>query len=617
MKTPKQLYPSERIIYHPEVSVCLVCGGSLMLMNTLLWNKTVQTLDGVVSIASRPACCADPDCAGASMRLRSAAGQQVAPPRQTYGYDVLVRLGWLRQTRCATYAEIHAELSPQVQLSEAQVRYLYQHSFLPLLACLERQQAERLNQVVEQYGGLVLALDGLAPEGGEPQLWLLHELLSGVVLRSGWLSRQDQAAFEGFLLPLREFDWPIRAVLSDKQRGLLPAIASVLPHVPHQFCQSHYLRNLAEPLASADSALSVVLRQAVRLSLGPLLLRDQPPEPTLPGVLTMTGLLAASPLVAEAAPAAHEPSRADAETPAATLMVPSVNVVAAAAPSPEDRPAAPLPAAEPAALVPDEGADPAVQSAAAIVTQMLRRTRYLLTLKGRPPLRLAGIELVAELEELIARGQRWLAHREHPLLAQLVRGLQNAVTQVRPTADVLRVGATWLAQLSAILEPTEAMKPTAAQVAQELQAYLDHLDREVSDPLLLDFQRHLRKVSRSYWPGLFHCYDHPDIPRTNNGLESHFRDTQRRLLRTTGQKGRTRRILHRSGAWELLGLPPTEAASLAALRQIAPEELADERQRLRQHQERFRLHTRSPRQTKAQLDRLEQEWLALPPTATA
>lgn len=617
MKTPKQLYPRERIIYHPEVSTCLVCGGPLRLRNTLLWDKTVQTLEGVFSVASRPACCADPACMGASMRLRSAAGQQLALPRQTYGYDVLARIGWLRQTRCATYAEIHAELRPQVQLSEAQVRSLYQHTFLPLLACHHRQQAERLNQVAEHHGGLVLALDGLAPEGGEPQLWLLHELLSGVVLRSGWLSRQDQAAFEGFLLPLRALDWPIRAVLSDKQRGLLPAIASVLSDVPHQLCQSHYLRNLAEPLASADSALTVVLRQAVRQELGPLLLRDQPPEPTVAGVLSMTGLLAPSPLVTEAAPAPPAPPRADGEMPAATRMVSGLSVGAEATPSPEDTPSAPLPAADPAAVVPDERTDPGARSAAALVTQLLRRTRYLLTLKGRPPLRLAGIELVAELEELIARGQRWLAHRDDPQLAHLVRGLADALRQVAPSAAVLRVGAAWLAQLSAILEPAAGTSPTAAQVAQQLQAYLDQLDPEVSDPLLSDFQRHLRKVSRSYWPGLFHCYDHPDIPRTNNGLESHFRDTQRRLFRTTGQKGRTRRILHRSGAWELLGHPPSEAASLEAVRQIAPTDLADERQRLRQHQERFRLHTRSPRQTRAQLDRLEQEWLALPPTPTA
>ena len=28
------------------------------------------------------------------------------------------------------------------------------------------------------------------------------------------------------------------------------------------------------------------------------------------------------------------------------------------------------------------------------------------------------------------------------------------------------------------------------------------------------------KVTRSYWPGLFRCYDTADLPRTNNDLET-------------------------------------------------------------------------------------------------
>jgi transposase-like protein len=43
-------------------------------------------------------------------------------------------------------------------------------------------------------------------------------------------------------------------VLSDKQTGLVPAVATVVPHSRHQFCQAHYLRHLAEPLAEADAA---------------------------------------------------------------------------------------------------------------------------------------------------------------------------------------------------------------------------------------------------------------------------------------------------------------------------------------------------------------------------
>ena len=42
-----------------------------------------------------------------------------------------------------------------------------------------------------------------------------------------------------------------------------------------------------------------------------------------------------------------------------------------------------------------QGSDASV--ADAIVTQVLRHTRYLLTLKGRPPFRLAGIETLADI----------------------------------------------------------------------------------------------------------------------------------------------------------------------------------------------------------------------------
>ncbi len=83
--------------------------------------------------------------------------------------------------------------------------------------------------------------------------------------------------------------------------------------------------------------------------------------------------------------------------------------------------------------------------------------------------------------------------------------------------------------------------------------------------------------------------------------ELYPRDTQRRLLRTTGQKGQTHRALQRTGAWELLPRSPTEAECLATLRQVSPTQLAKKQQRLRQHRERFRLYTRSIQRTNAQL----------------
>jgi hypothetical protein len=573
MRTPQQLYAHERMIYHPEILTCPHCGDLLVMCNYLAWDKTVQMLDRVLSVASRPGRCPHATCAGSRMRLLSAEGPRMAPAGSTYGYDVVVRIGWWRQESRATYGEIHTELASQIRISASHVRYLYQHVYLPLLACHERQHHDRLAQIAKQQGGLIMALDGLAPQGGEPQIWFIRELSSGLTLRSGWLCQQDQPTFEAFLAPLKHLEWPMLAVLSDKQKGLVPAVATVFPHSRHQFCQAHYLRNLAEPLAEADAAFKSALRQSVRQQVGDLLRQDSRTESGHAGVLTVTGLLP-SPLEAPKAPTSQSAPR-------------------------RGSPMAPTLEAE------------------AVVTQLAHHTRYLLTLKGRPPFRLAGLETYARLQNVAKCSLDLLAQRYEPRLAQLYQGLQSALSPWVATAQELQQGAAWLHDMAYILEPTPTQPLRAAHVAAQLRGYLDTVRwRSDVTPFLKTFGRHLDKVSRSYWPGLFHCYDVPGLPRTNNELESHFRDTGRRLLRTTGQRGQTQRMLQRQGAWELFPRPSTEAKVLDALRHTPSEDLAQERQRFATHRQRFRMQSRSLRQTQAQFDQLRQKWLAPQATGT-
>jgi len=47
---------------------------------------------------------------------------------------------------------------------------------------------------------------------------------------------------------------------------------------------------------------------------------------------------------------------------------------------------------------------------------------------------------------------------------------------------------------------------------------------------------HFRKVTRSYWPGLFGCYDVADLPRTNNDLEQFFGSYRYHERRASGRK---------------------------------------------------------------------------------
>src|SRR5438093_4245024 len=119
MRTPKRLYAQERLIYQPELLTCPHCGDLLVLCNYLAWDKTVQMLDRVLSVASRPGRCPHATCAGSRLRLLSAEGQRIAPAGSTYGYEVLVRIGWRRQEARATYRELHADLASPVRISAA------------------------------------------------------------------------------------------------------------------------------------------------------------------------------------------------------------------------------------------------------------------------------------------------------------------------------------------------------------------------------------------------------------------------------------------------------------------------------------------------------------------
>jgi hypothetical protein len=48
---------------------------------------------------------------------------------------------------------------------------------------------------------------------------------------------------------------------------------------------------------------------------------------------------------------------------------------------------------------------------------------------------------------------------------------------------------------------------------------------------------HFVRVSRSYWPGLFCCYEVADLPRTNNDLEQFFGSHRYHERRASGRKG--------------------------------------------------------------------------------
>jgi len=66
--------------------------------------------------------------------------------------------------------------------------------------------------------------------------------------------------------------------------------------------------------------------------------------------------------------------------------------------------------------------------------------------------------------------------------------------------------------------------------------------------------KHFRKVTASYWSGLFHCYAVADLPRTNNDLEHLFGSTRHHERRCTGRKAASPSLVLRGSVRVVAGL---------------------------------------------------------------
>ena len=243
----KAVVYSERRHYQPEFDRCLFCGEQLKSHRHLNWRKPIQMLTGNAYVTSRGRYC---PCHPALSYL-SAEAAHLSLPHSTYGLDVLVRIGYLRDYEQKTYAQIHADLPSHIRVSERHVSNLYRE-YLALLACAEQLDVAELVVVAAEYGGLIISVDALQPEGGQPQLWVVREVLTGTLLAAGWIPRVNDDTIAKFLAPVAALNLPVLATVSDKQRSLINALEKIWPDVPHQYCQAHYLSNAMTPVYKED-----------------------------------------------------------------------------------------------------------------------------------------------------------------------------------------------------------------------------------------------------------------------------------------------------------------------------------------------------------------------------
>ena len=117
---------------------------------------------------------------------------------------------------------------------------------------------------------------------------------------------------------------------------------------------------------------------------------------------------------------------------------------------------------------------------------------------------------------------------------------------------------------------------------------------------------HFRKVTRSYWPGLFACYTVPELPRTNNDLEQFFGAYRYHDRRTTGRKVASPGLVLNGSVGIIAAaatrLHPYSAAELAPENVKAWQELRQARETRRQQRTLRRRFRRDPASYLAKLE---------------
>jgi hypothetical protein len=175
----------------------------------------------------------------------------------------------------------------------------------------------------------------------------------------------------------------------------------------------------------------------------------------------------------------------------------------------------------------------------------------------------------------------------------------------------VRMTYGWVQKAAHILNNEDPLG--GAAVKQRLQGLLGAMTRhQARAGSLTPAVDHFLKVSRSYWPGLFHCYSVPALPRTNNDLEQFFGAHRYHERRTTGRKGASPALVLR-GSVQLVAYAATR------LRPFTGEELAPDqtqtwqelRQRLETRRQQRTQRRRFRRDPAAYLTKLEADLLQL------
>ena len=190
------------------------------------------------------------------------------PENSTFGFDVIVEVGYLLFIHCRSNQEVMGELAAKnVFMSEREVSYLGR-KFIIYLAIAHRQSRTRLRKFMTRNGGYILHLDGTC-EDDSPNLFCGLDGISELVLDSIKIPSEKKDTLIPFFRGIREqYGNPV-ALVHDMGKGILAAVEEVFPDVADFICHFHFLRDIGKDLLLED--YTALQRKLRKLKARPLL----------------------------------------------------------------------------------------------------------------------------------------------------------------------------------------------------------------------------------------------------------------------------------------------------------------------------------------------------------
>jgi hypothetical protein len=227
--------------FHPGFYDCPACGSVLKVLKTR--EKKVVTMDiGTFYARETVLNCPNDKTIFSSMQLRS-----LVPKGATFGFDVIVDVGFGLFVRCRSNKEIMKELSlKNIPVSEREISYLGR-KFIIYLALVHRESQPRLRDLMARRGGYILHLDGTC-EGNSPNLFCGFDGISELVLDTIKIPSEKKDKLIPFFSRIKEQYGEPKALVHDMGGGIISAVKAVFPRVKDFICHFHFLRDLGKDL---------------------------------------------------------------------------------------------------------------------------------------------------------------------------------------------------------------------------------------------------------------------------------------------------------------------------------------------------------------------------------